>query len=152
LLAGWKLLSNDVLLLQERPDGIYALPTPGTIGIRPQTLDLLPKLRDFVGDLGLQGQTDVTQALLDIVAWSKAARVTAVYFPQIETRQQSALSPQNRAVCLAQLMAESVDRWDADMLLPHMTLLQKLSQQAPPHTLHLGRDVERLPALLESAL
>ncbi|MCP4423902.1 MAG: hypothetical protein GY803_05365, partial [Chloroflexi bacterium] len=47
LLAGWKLLSNDVLLLQERPDGIYALPTPGTIGIRPQTLDLLPKLRDF---------------------------------------------------------------------------------------------------------
>ena len=152
LLAGWKLLSNDVLLLKEQPDGVYALASPGAIGIRPQTLDLLPKLRDMVGDLVIQGQTDVTQALLEIVDWSAAAKVTAVAFPHIEQRSQSVLSPQNRAVCLAQLMAESVDQWDAALLTAHMTILQKLSQQAAPHILLLGRDVERLPTLLKTAI
>ncbi len=152
LLAGWELLSNDVLLLKERPNGVYAFASPGAIGIRPKTLDLLPKLRDMVGDLVIEGQTDVTQALLEIVNWSEAARVTAVAFPRIEGREQSVLSPQNRAVCLAQLMAESADKWDAELLAAHMTILQKLSQQATPYTIHLGRDVERLPALLASAL
>ena len=148
LLAGWKLLANDVLLLQERADGIYALATPGAIGIRPQTLDLLPGLRELVGELSSSGQTDVTEALLEVVAWSEPVRVTAVAFPHIEPRSQSALSPQNRAICLAQLMAESVDQWDADMLRPHMNLLQKLSQQAAPYNLHLGQDVAQLPKLL----
>ncbi len=152
LLDDWQLLSNDALLLQERPDGIYALASPGAIGIRPQTLELLPKLRPLVGHLAVRGQTDVTQALLSVVNWSEAARVTAVHFPQIEQRPQSILSPQNRAICLAQLMAESVDQWDTAVLPAHMTLLQKLSQQATPTILRLGQDVEQLPTLLESAL
>ncbi len=150
LLAGWKLLANDVLLLKEEPDGIYALATPGAIGIRPQTLALLPQLRQLTKDLAIHGQTDVTQALSAVVKWGEAGRVTAVAFPQIEQRQSSALSPQNRAICLARLMSQSVDQWDAAMLPAHMTILQKLSQQAAAHILHLGRDVERLPALLET--
>ena len=78
LLNGWKLLANDVLLLQVRPDGVYALPTPGAIGIRPPTLTLLPQLRDLVGDWAGSGQVDVTPALYDWVEWGEAVKVTAV--------------------------------------------------------------------------
>lgn len=148
LLNGWQLLANDVLLLQIRPDGVYALPTPGAIGIRPPTLTLLPQLRDLVGDLAGSGQVDVTPALYDWVEWGEPVRVTAVYFPHIESRPQSKLAPLNRAVCLAHLMAESADQWDAAMLPAHMDILQKLSQQATPYTLHLGLDVNQLPLLL----
>ena len=148
LLNGWKLLANDVLLLQDRPDGVYALPTPGAIGIRPPTLTLLPQLRELVGDLAGSGQVDVTPALYDWVEWGEVVKVTAVYFPHIESRPQSKLAPLNRAVCLAHLMTESADQWDAAMLPAHMDILQKLSQQATPYTLHLGPDVERLPHLL----
>lgn len=148
LLGGWKLLANDVLLLQSRPDGIYALPTPGAIGIRPPTLKLLPQLRELVGDLAGSQQVDVTPALVDWVEWADGEKVTAVYFPHIESRATTQLEPLNRAICLAQLMAESADRWDAAMLPAHINILQKLSQQAAPYTLHLGPDVDRLPDLL----
>jgi hypothetical protein len=148
LLGGWQLLANDVLLLQTRPDGIYALPTPGAIGIRPPTLKLLPQLRDLVGDLAGSQQVDVTPALFDWVKWAEGVRVTAVYFPHIESRATSQLEPLNRAICLAQLMAESADQWDAAMLPDHIDILQKLSQQAAPYTLRLGPDVNQLPQLL----
>lgn len=150
LLGGWKLLANDVLLLQARPDGIYALPTPGAVGIRPPTLQLLPQLRDLVGDLIGSDQVDVTPALSDWAEWAEPVRVTAVYFPQIQSRPHSSLKPLNRAICLARLMAESADQWDAPMLPAHMTILQQLSQQAAPFTLQLGPDVDQLPRLLES--
>jgi hypothetical protein len=148
LLDGGQLLANDVLLLQQRADGVYALPTPGAIGIRPPTLRLLPKLRELVGDLSGSGQIDVTPSLFDWVQWAEPVRVTAVYFPQIESRPQSRLEPQNRAICLAQLMAESVDQWDKAMLLDHMAILQQISQQAAPYILHLGQDAAELPKLL----
>ncbi len=148
LLAGWRLLANDVLLLQERADGIYALPTPGAIGIRPQTLNLLPELRDWVGELSSPGQTDITQSLLNVIKWSEPARVTAVAFPHVEQRQESRLAPKNRAICLAQLMAESIDQWDTAMLLPHMTLLQQLSQQAAAFNLLLGQDMAQLAGIM----
>ncbi len=148
LLDGWKLLANDVLLLQVRPDGVYALPTPGAIGIRPPTVALLPQLRDLVGDLSGSGQVDVTPALFDWVEWGEAVKVTAVYFPHIESRSHSKLAPLNRAICLAHLMSESADQWDAALLPAHMDILQKLSQQAAPYTLHLGPDVNQLPVLL----
>jgi hypothetical protein len=90
----------------------------------------------------------VTPALFDWVEWGKAAKVTAVSFPHIESRPQSKLAPLNRAVCLAHLMSESADQWDAALLPAHMDILQKLSQQAAPYTLHLGPDVNKLPDLL----
>ncbi|MCB9445667.1 MAG: hypothetical protein H6669_15680 [Ardenticatenaceae bacterium] len=148
LLDGWKLLANDVLLLQVRTNGVYALPTPGAIGIRPPTLELLPQLRALVGNLSGNEQVDVTPALFDWVEWGEAVKVTAVYFPQIESRPQSLLGPLNRAVAYARLMAESVDQWDEVMLPAHMDILQKLSQQAAPYTLHLGLDAIQLPRLL----
>ncbi len=149
LLSDWELLSNDVVLLQMRPDGVYALAMPDMLSIRPFTLDLLPALASRL-NLTPAGQPVALSAFaLTNGRWALPAPVTAVYFPQI-TDQPARLSPLNRAVCLAHLLEQSVDQWDTAVFADHMTLLHTLSQQAAAYTLHLGPDVERLSHLISA--
>lgn len=140
LLYGWELLANDVVLLHQQGDGVYALPTPGTLGIRPRTFSLLPELHEKLG--GINGR------------WADPSPVTALLFPQIVAGgvEKTAVLPHNRAIALTQLMAESMDRWDAPTFTPHLTLLQQLCQQARIYQLHLGRDVDAIPSHIEQAV
>ena len=149
LLAGWQLLANDVVLLEKRTDGVYALPLPGIVGIRPPSLTILPDLIDLIGKTPLQNNMyELTSEQASNGRYAPPVPIKAIYFPHIEDRPDNALQPLSRAICLARLMAESVDQWDSNMLIPHMELLQDLSQQAKPFTLHLGRDVTQIPRLL----
>ncbi len=154
LLAGWQLLANDILLLEARADGIYALPTPGGVNVRPQTFELLPSLRLLLHDSHTPGQTmAVTGQQLTNGLWAQPVPVGLVLFPRIEAaRPYSQLQPLNRAVALVQLLAESVDRWDGTMLNKHVNVLQALSRQTAVHTLLLGQDVPELPVLIEEYL
>lgn len=148
LLHGWQLLANDAVLLHQREDGVYALPTPGTLGIRPQTFMLLPTLQEKRDEINGR--------------WATPSQVTALFFPQIIAEDsvtpssvlrppspQTAVLPHPRAIALAQLMAESIDRWDTATLTPHLTLLQRLCQQAATYQLRLGSDINAIPALIE---
>jgi hypothetical protein len=150
ILAGWRLLANDVLLLEKRPDGVYALPTPGGTSVKRPTFALLPDLQAMAGNVSLsQARVDITTQQLVNGQWSEPAPVVAIYFPHIEDRAQSALQAQGRALCLARLLEESVDRWDKATMPAHINLLHSLSRQAAAYTLRLGRDVATLPALLD---
>ncbi|MCB8942687.1 MAG: hypothetical protein H6658_02810 [Ardenticatenaceae bacterium] len=149
LLAGWELLANDILLLERREDGVYALPTPGGLSIREGTLALLPDCGPLVAHTPcVQGKYSLTNQWFWRGHVPEAAKVTAVYFCQVEERVASAERPLSRAIAFAQLMEQSIDRWDENMLVEHITVLQHLSQQAECFTLHLGRDVPQIPALL----
>jgi hypothetical protein len=139
---GWQLLANDVVLLEMWANGVYALPTPGAVSIRPGTLALLPTLAKWLGitDLPLARPVTISNRQLTGGKWGEAGRVTAVYFPQFsDSSQPLTLLP--RAVHLAQLMAESIDRWDETALPDHMNLLESLSRQAPAYRLPLTRGV-----------
>jgi hypothetical protein len=150
LLAGWQLLSNDMVLLEERRDGVYALPTPGGVSIRQQSLTLLPGLQAIIGDIPLvNGKYELIGQQLVNGRWPEAARITAVYFPQIEERQETAVSPHSPALCLAQLMEESMDRWDGATFMDHMNILQKISQQAAAYRLHLSPNLSQLSAIIK---
>lgn len=151
LLRGWQLLANDVVLLEARPDGIYALPTPGDVGIRPHTFELLPALRALAKTVAAPGPVTVPAQQLIDGRWSPPQRVTAVVTPRIEGGDGSRLAPQPRAICLSRLMEESIDRWDEATLLDHIDVLEAVTTQATPYTLHLGRDLEQAAALLEQA-
>lgn len=133
---GWQLLANDVILLEARADGVYALPTPGAVSIRPGTLALLPTLARRLGitDLPLAQPITLSNRQLNGGQWGEAGRVTAVYFPQFSDTPQPII-PLPRAIHLAQLMAESIDRWDEAALTDHITLLEQLSQQASAYQL-----------------
>lgn len=150
LLNGWQLLANDVVLLEQRQDAVYALPTPGPIRVRPPTLFLLPALREKPGRADAPTASYIFEG--EAVAshgWGDPAPVDAVYFPAIEEgASQSRREPLSQAVALAHLLEESVDRWDRDSLDAHTALLQSLVQQAPAHVLHLGMDVDAVPQLL----
>jgi hypothetical protein len=148
LLAGWELLSNDVVLLQARPNGVYALPTPDAVSIRPYSLTLLPALREWLP--GWTGERPLSVSAYELVnsRWAAPAPIHAIYFPQIETRPESALRQMSRAVALARLLEESVDTWDTPLLADHLAILHAISQQATPFTLRLGQNPDHIPTLL----
>ncbi|RMG89598.1 MAG: hypothetical protein D6706_21060 [Chloroflexi bacterium] len=150
LQAGWELLANDIVLLHKRPEGYLALPTPGGVSIRPPTLELLPSLRDLVSDTPLvQGKYHLTGWQVGNGRYASPAPVTHLYLPHITNQPQTNRKPLSRAIALAHLMEESIDRWDTAMLTHHITFLEQLCRQAQPYTLNLGRDVAQWYILAE---
>ena len=154
ILAGWHLLANDVVLLRRRSQGIHAYPTPGEVSVRPPSLTLLPALRQRRGqhDPRLDIYRYTGSALTGSSERPAAAPVVALCFPTVTGAAESRLSRQPAAVTLAQLMEQSVDRWDRHALSGHLALLQALSAQAAGYQLHLGRAVTALPSLLAGLL
>jgi hypothetical protein len=151
LLNGWQLLANDVALLQEREGAVYALPTPGPLRVRPPTLFLLPELRYRRGQPHAPTASYIFSGDAVSDGWASPAPVSVLYFAQLEPgASQSQLRPLSRAVALAHLLEESVDRWDEAALPGHVALLQRLAEQAAIYRLHLAPDVERLPQLLSA--
>ncbi|MFW6068472.1 MAG: hypothetical protein ACOC9E_02705 [Chloroflexota bacterium] len=151
LLAGWKHLASDVVILSRSDGAIVAHPTPGFINVRPPTFELLPELRHL--SVGTQsGNAAGARLELEGTQWSAAAPVTAICFPQLTSDAQSKLEPLDASIALARLMEESVDRWDKAALLDHMAFLTSLSQQASHYRLLLGSDVDNLSQHLHAAL
>ncbi|MEM7116971.1 MAG: hypothetical protein AAF614_31355 [Chloroflexota bacterium] len=149
LLNGWELLANDVVLLEPRRDGVYAWPTPGTLGIRTKTFDLLPTLQTRLG-LPTPQTVEVTAEQLVNSRWAEPACVEAIFFPEVRQGGETAVLPHNRAIALTQLMSESIDRWDSDTLNSHITCLQQLCRQATPYRLHLGQDMAQMAQAISS--
>lgn len=155
VLAGWRLLANDVVLLQATAEGeIWAHPWPGLITVRPYTFDLLPQLVERLHPsqttLPPTHEVALTGAQIAREGWGTATAVQAIYFPQIQEGQPySQLIPQNRALALANLLQESLDRWDNEQIASHSHLLHQLVNQAATYKLWLGQETARLPALLE---
>lgn len=149
LLSGWSLLSNDVLLLHPRPDGlVYLLPTPGLISIRPFTFELLPTLSHH---LGLTNPTTAVKHAFAAGQWGSAVPAGRVYFPQVSEQTNSVTRPVGQALTLAHLMEESLDQWDKATFMAHWLCLEQLSKQTQAYNLSLGRDMPQLTALLEKA-
>ena len=157
VLNGWQLISNDVVMVQERNGEIMAMPMPDKITIRPKTLTLLPQLADYqfgeqiLDGIAVPNDTLPTHRLIGD-NWSPPASIAAICFPQIEDNIVNHLSPQLKAITAARLLEESVDCWDQSSLDDHTAILTAASRQAPGYTLHLGLDIETLPALLETLL
>ena len=137
LLNGWQLLANDVVLLQATDDGVFALPTPGEISIRPPTYTLLPKLK--------RNQS---------FDWGQASQVKTILFPKIkgEVNGKTAVLPLPRAIALAQLMGESVDRWDEEMLNHHTAMLHQLTSQCNTFQLLLDQDINNISDIIADTL
>lgn len=153
LLKGWQLLSNDAILVQRRAPGICALPTPGVFNIRRGATSLLPELSTVLRQDGRTGGgLAPAQPLLLGGSWGESAPVQLILFPHVGGASRTALAPLQRAICLARLTAQSIDRWDASKLPDHVGILEGLTSQALPFTLDLGPDVADLPEMIEKKL
>lgn len=154
LLGGWRYLANDAVLLQRRAGAVLALPTPGYLQVRPPTLFLLPALRHRRGYPHAATASYIFPAAsVAEGGWGEPSPVRALYFPQIEREiETSYTQPLEKAVALARLVEESVDRWDTGALAAHLNLLQSLVAGASTFRLHLGKNVAGLPQLLASRI
>lgn len=151
---GWHYLGNDVTLLQARPGGVYALPSPGGINVSRDSVTLLPQLASLLRDHDPHPADGKYHLPATVVADGSAGPlpVRVICFPEVHDTATSRLLPLSRAEALAYLMIDSVDHWDREALAGHINLLQQVTEQARCHRLILGRDVGALPTLLGSAL
>jgi ABC-type cobalamin/Fe3+-siderophores transport system ATPase subunit len=149
-LNGWQVLSNDTLLLEERPDGIYALPTPGGFSIRPKSVAHLPILANYIPAI-LPGEFYHLALHKLGLTYAAPAPVSTLYFPQINEAGNSEVRPLSPAITLAQLIQFSLDRWDTIHLPGHIAFLERLSRQARARTLAIVNQ-EQIPKLLQDAI
>ena len=131
LLGGWRYLANDAVLLQQRDGAVFALPTPGYLQVRPPTLFLLPALRHRRGYPHAATASYIFPAAsVADGGWGEPGPVRALYFPQIERGlETSEVQPLEKAVALARLVDESVDRWDTGALTVVVLFFRDLPQQ-----------------------
>jgi hypothetical protein len=153
LANGWLFLANDVTLLEPRQEKVWALPSPGCFNISPQTLQLLPWLEipsERFNEVYGKYEVPVAELVADV-----EKRPFPIHYIFLLERQQSfehTLIPVSQAVALAQLMEESIDRWDAQTFNAHLSALEQLVRQSVCFHLKLGFDVDGLPAFLAAAL
>jgi hypothetical protein len=147
LRAGGAFLSNDTVVLQDRPEGIYALPFPGRPGIRPYSFKLLPWLRDKSWEY-----VSEEQWLLQVTdwpgGWGEAAPVDLVYFPQIDGRGLSQRRPVSASAAVVRLLEQSVQKWDSGDTVAHLPFWEKLGRQITSYLVQLGEDAAQTADML----
>ena len=153
LLAGWKHLASDVVVLAPSGPGILAHPTAAELTVRPNSFQLLPTLRELLSQ-PQEAQSIQSKERLSLgpEKWSEPMLVTAICFPTVTEVSQSTLEPLDAPLALARLMEESVDRWDTSTLGGHIDFLAALGSQARAYRLRLGHDMGHLPHLFQDAV
>ena len=134
LQQGWQMLGNDVILLNAEAGSVMAWPTPGAVGIRPQTFRLL-------------SMTDTTGRMKNGRLASPIS-ITDLVFPHVVDDQPSQLTPISAAEGLTRLLPAGMDRWDKAMLPDHLALLRRLCEQTAVFTLQSGCDIQQLHQIL----
>jgi hypothetical protein len=145
-LNGWTVLSDDTLLLEERPNGIYALPTPGGFSIRPETVRHLPLLAAHVTHPLPEHFNKLSLPKMGL-DWANPAPISTIYFPEISQGQGNEQFPLPPAIALARLLELSLDRWDTTHLPAHITFLERLSRQAQAISLKITNQ-QQIPSLI----
>lgn len=154
-LHGWHILANDITLLDLNTAAVCAWPMPDQTVIRRPTLALLPALQAYVASPTTADFPETANALRLMPLAPRAhlppTLVSAVCFPQTGAAATH-LTACGQAMSLAHLLEESLDCWDTAALPAHTHGLSRLARQAAGYHLHLGTDVENLPALLTALL
>jgi hypothetical protein len=151
---GWGYLANDVVILHNNRDGIFAYPTPGAIGLAEQTDQPMMSTADDLRATGTgPGLIKRYIPASNVTGgWAARARVEAILFPQITDADSSRLDEIERPLLLAQLMENSIDGWDIDSLSDHTDFLHKLATQAKGFRLSLARGAKEDPSYLDSIM
>lgn len=153
---GWHFLANDVSVLRPQAEGILAFPAPGCFNIHPNTLKLLPNLAlDSAAFNEVYGKYEIPVDELVSFLGGEGKRpfpVRAICLLQQQPSFSHEILPLSPAIALAQIMEESIDRWDTQTFDAHIEVLEQVVRQAACYQLRLGQDVAGLPSFLEENL
>ncbi|HSH02682.1 MAG TPA: hypothetical protein VLL52_09210 [Anaerolineae bacterium] len=156
LLAGWGLVTNDVVLLSAEAEGVVAWPTPCSLSVTAETMALLPVLREVpvqreANRFNQKFNCPVTR--MAWLRWGEAGRVRHLVWPRVKVEAgDNRLGRCPRPLALARLLGDSMDRWDGTQQASHLALLTALARGSDAWELTLGGELEGVPKLLQQLL
>ena len=155
LRAGWRILSDDALVIRETTGGVEVLGLrkhlyiDGTDAERYQDFTLSPAQADRAG--GARFRLGPGSARFDPV--TSAVEPELLVFPSIADMPSSTLSECSRADAMGRLLeASGLQTLDRIGMDAHLRLLSQLTRQAAAMDLESGRDLHSHPEGLEQLL
>lgn len=155
LRAGWRILSDDALVMRETCGGVEALGLrkhlyiDGADAERYRDFSLSPAQADRAG--GARFRLAPGSARFEQVI--SAVKPEVLLFPRIADTPSSTLSRVSRADAMGRLLeASGPQTLDRSGMEPHLRALSRLTQQAVAIDLKSGRDLHSHPEGLEQLL
>jgi hypothetical protein len=150
---GFGYLSDDMVFLRRRADGLAVLNFPEDIDVSDQTIHFFPEL-DFLRRASKTLGWTKKQVRADEVYGVEAvqeAKPGAIVFPQIAHRETSALRPIDSDEALRELVS-NVLLTEGRSCQSHLDILTELVMQTPCYRLETGHDFDCIPVLLGELL
>lgn len=153
LRSGFGYLSDDMVFLRRRSDGLEILGFPEDVDVSDQTISFFPEL-DLLGSSPKAVGWSKRQVRADEVYGAelvREARPGAIVIPQISGKRRSAVRPIDADEALLE-MVSNVLLTDGRSCQSHLDILTELVRQTPCYRLETGRDFDRIPVLLRELL
>jgi hypothetical protein len=154
LSGGFKLLSDDMPILQRQADGNFRLlPFPERSRVLPGSLDFFPELagaRDWAQPSGPKLLFDPSEVYGD--CYAKESMPVVIVLPKIARAPQSMLRPVAPLAALTAIMDGMAFGSTGDSMGSHLPTLVDFVASCRTYALDTGTDFDRLPGLLRQLL
>jgi hypothetical protein len=153
LRGGFGYLSDDMVFLRRRSDGLGVLSFPEDVDVSDKTISFFPEL-DFLGRTPKAVGWPKKQVRTDEVYGSELvceAQPGAIVIPRISGKEQSNIRPITADEALLEIVS-NVLLTDGRSCQSHLDILTELVRQTPCYRLETGRDFDRIPVLLGELL
>jgi hypothetical protein len=153
LRGGFGYLSDDMVFLRRRADGLGVLGFPEDVDISDPTIDFFSEL-DFLRNVPKRFAWAKKQVRADEVYGAETileAWPGAIVFPKISAKERSDIRPIDADEALLE-MVSNVLLTEGLSCQSHLDILSELVRQTPCYRLATGRDFDRIPVLLSELL
>jgi hypothetical protein len=153
LRGGFGYLSDDMVFLRRRSDGLAVLGFPEDVDVSDQTIGFFPEL-EFLGRSPKAVGWPKRQVRADQVYSSELideSRPGAIVIPRISSDGRSAVRPIDADEALLE-MVSNVLLTQGRSCQSHLDILTELVRNTPCYRLATGRDFDRIPVLLGDLL
>jgi len=153
LRGGFGYLSDDMVFLRRRADGLGVLSFPEDVDVSDRTIDFFPEL-DFLKRSPKAVGWPKRQVRADEVYRAeiiREARAGAIVFPRISAKETSEVRPIDADEALREIVS-NVLLTEGRSCQNHLDILTELVRQTPCYRLETGRDFDRIPLLVRELL
>lgn len=153
LRSGFGYLSDDMVFLQRRSEGLAVLSFPEDVDVSDQTIGFFPEL-DFLRSspkLVAWAKRQVRADEIYGVEMLREARPGAIVIPKISGKERSSMRPIDADEALLE-MVSNILLTDARSCQSHLDILTELVRQTPCYRLETGRDFDCIPNLFRELL
>jgi hypothetical protein len=153
LRSGFGYLSDDMVFLRQRSDGLEILSLPEDVDVSDQTISFFSEL-DFLRGLPNSFGWAKRRVRADEVYGAEVireARPEAIVIPRISAKERSSIRSIDADEALLEIVS-NVLLTEARSCQSHLDILTELVRQTPCYRLETGRDFDCLPILFRELL